>query len=181
MNSRHRLYGAWFAALGSLALGTALAAAPDAPPPDKPGMMHHDDGTAGMRMHMGMGMGMGMHGAEPGMAFMRALHGLDLNEEQRSKVHALMDKAHEKWDAQRKGVDESMAALGNPGAAGYSAAVAAAKAHAADHIQQWSDLQQQIYGLLTPAQQAKLPEQLQKMHEHMMGGHDHEMEHDKDQ
>jgi Spy/CpxP family protein refolding chaperone len=63
--------------------------------------------------------------------------------------------------------------LANPGDPNYVSAVTAAKAAATNRIQQRSDLQVQIYGLLTPEQQGKLPQVLADMKAHRAGEQKH--------
>jgi Spy/CpxP family protein refolding chaperone len=53
--------------------------------------------------------------------------------------------------------------LANPGDPGYTDAVEAAKTNAQDLVQRRSDLHVQIYAVLTPEQQAKLPAVLANM------------------
>jgi Spy/CpxP family protein refolding chaperone len=61
--------------------------------------------------------------------------------------------------------------LANPGDPGHQAAVQAAKARAAERIDHFSEVQQQVYALLTPAQQAKLPQVLAEVQKERAAHH----------
>ena len=94
--------------------------------------------------------------------FLHAIHQLNLSANQQSTIHGYLETARQQMQS---GADARMnvETLANPGDPNYVSAVAAAKASAASRIQQRSDLQVQIYGLLTPEQQAKLPQVLSDM------------------
>jgi Spy/CpxP family protein refolding chaperone len=94
--------------------------------------------------------------------FLQAIHQLNLSANQQSTIHGYLETARQQMHS---GADARMniETLANPGDPNYVSAVAAAKASAASRIQQRSDLQVQIYGLLTPEQQAKLPQVLTEM------------------
>jgi Spy/CpxP family protein refolding chaperone len=94
--------------------------------------------------------------------FLHAIQQLNLSAEQQSTIHGYLETARQQLQS---GADARMniETLANPGDPNYVSAVAAAKASAARQIQQRSDLQVQIYGLLTPEQQAKLPQVLTDM------------------
>ena len=140
--------------LGSIA---SFAATPD---PAATPMASHQ-GHEG-REHQGMerrGMG------RPGMGdpFMMAVHQLDLTVDQKARIKGLMDAAHQQHQGMMPGDGSMFVALGNPGDPGYAAAVANAKSKVADLIQAHSDLDVQIYALLTDAQKAQLPTVLAQM------------------
>jgi Spy/CpxP family protein refolding chaperone len=85
---------------------------------------------------------------------LRNLRELDLTEAQREQIHTIMQSARSQWQkpaAATPGANP-MAALANPGDPGYAAAVEAAKQRAGARIQAMSDLQLQVYNVLTPQQ-----------------------------
>lgn len=169
MNTPRKLVAGLTATIAVLALGglldAAVAASAPTPPdgPPKEGGMHgpmHGD----MHGHM---HGHEMMMAGPGMEFMHVLHALDLSDAQRDKVHALMRDEHEKMGAAAGGPPADLVALGNPGDPKHAAAIEAAKQRAVEHVQHFAELEQKIYGLLTPEQQAKLPKLLAEEQKHL--------------
>jgi Spy/CpxP family protein refolding chaperone len=111
--------------------------------------------------HFRGGPDRGMPAADIDSPFLRAIHQLNLTAEQRTTVHGYLETARQQ---NRALADQSnIEALANPGDPNYLSAIAAAKNAAAARIQQRSDLQVQVYGLLTPEQQAKLPQVLAEM------------------
>ena len=104
--------------------------------------------------------GGGMHGRGPAGGMLQVLRELNLSDMQKQQVHALLGTAREQWQAQSPSAVNDLPALGNPGDPNHAAAVQAAQTRAAQRIQHWSDVEQQIYGILTPAQQAQLPQLL---------------------
>jgi Spy/CpxP family protein refolding chaperone len=143
-----------------LSCGVALAATAATPSTPDPSAgtngpphhaMNHPGGAGSMPDHMLIDG-----------PFLHAIHQLNLTAEQQSTIHGYLDTARQQVNASaaaRMNTD----VLANPGDPNYVAAVAAAKVTAANRIQQRSDLQVQIYGLLTPEQQAKLPQVLADM------------------
>lgn len=105
---------------------------------------------------------MGRHGAGPA-GMMPLLRQLDLTDAQKQQIHTLLGNARTQMRSENQGQPVNLTALGNPADPQHEAAVQAAKMRAVDRVQQRSDLQQQIYALLTPAQQAKLPQLLSDM------------------
>ncbi len=169
MNTPRKLVASLTATLAVLALGglldAAVAASAPAPAdgPEKHGAMHgpmHDGMHGPMHGHEMMMAG-------PGMEFMHALHALDLSDAQRDKVHALMREEHEKMGAAAEGPPADFVALGNPGDPKHAAAVEAAKQRAVEHVQHFADMEQKVYALLTPEQQAKLPKVLAEEQKHL--------------
>jgi len=143
------LYGS-LTTLGVLAglNASAIAATESTPQTTGPShRMHH--------AHFGDKQGTGQ--------FMRAVHQLDLSDDQKQRMHSLVatnrDQARASFSTQRANRET----LANPGDPNYAAAVQAAKTAAATAIQDRSDLQVQIYGLLTTDQQAQLPKVLADM------------------
>ena len=109
---------------------------------------HHYQGSWGGGGH-GQGEGPG-HG---GMIF----RDLNLTPEQHQKIRIIVMSA--RLDAMKQAgthKPDDMAALMNPGDPNYKAAVEAAKKRATDRIQRMSDVQQQIYNVLTPEQKTEL-------------------------
>jgi Spy/CpxP family protein refolding chaperone len=95
--------------------------------------------------------------------FIRVVQQLNLNDDQKQRISSLIKAQH---DARRANADSQRAngeALANPGDPNYAAAVSAAKTAAATAIQDRSNLEVQIYGVLTPDQQAQLPKVLADM------------------
>jgi Spy/CpxP family protein refolding chaperone len=99
-----------------------------------------------------------MHGRE--VALFQALHQLNLSDTQKQQVRAISDNARTRRQSQSGFESSDKLALDDPGNPNHVAAVAAAKVRAAQHIQDWSDAQQRIYAVLTPDQQAQLPQVL---------------------
>jgi Spy/CpxP family protein refolding chaperone len=100
-------------------------------------------------------------------AFMQVLHRLELSDAQKQQVHQIMGTAREQWRARPAQAAADLVALGNPGDPGHAAAVQAAQARAAQRIAQLDQLETQVYAVLTPAQQAKLPEALKALQARM--------------
>jgi Spy/CpxP family protein refolding chaperone len=117
---------------------------------------------AGHPMHFQGGPGRGMPGAMMEGPFFHAIHQLNLTAEQQTTVHGYLETARQQSRASVASQLDSTA-LANPGDPNYLAAITTAKNAAAARIQQQSELQVQIYGLLTPEQQAKLPQVLADM------------------
>jgi len=181
MYTPRKMVGSLTAAVAVIAMGglldAAVAASAPAPAagngPDEHASMHgcmHGQEHGCMRGHEAME-------AHPGMPFMHVLHQLELSDAQRDKVHALMTEEHEKMGAAAEGPPADFVALGNPGDPRHAAAVEAAKQRAVEHVQHFSELEQKVYALLTPEQQAKLPkllaEEQQHMQEHRAARYDH--------
>jgi Spy/CpxP family protein refolding chaperone len=150
------MISAALAALPLIAFTGALQAegtAPDAATPAAPMHWHHH----------------GMHGpgpaGEPGM--MSVLSQLDLTQAQKDQIHGIVASEHAQMKSERQGEIADLPALGNPGDPQHAAAVQSAQKRAADRIQHWNGIEQQVYGILTPAQQAQLPKLLTAMQQHM--------------
>jgi len=146
------------AALATMGFGGLVQAAPATDPANAtaPTEWHHSGGDR-------------EHGPEGGM--LHVLHQLNLDNAQKQQVEAITGKARAQWRSQAASDSSDMVALGNPGDPNHAAAVAAAKLRAAQHIQNLSDLEQQIYAVLTPAQQAQLPQLLSEMQNRHSGRH----------
>ena len=98
---------------------------------------------------------------------MPLLKQLDLTDAQRQQIRTLLGNARAQMRSERQGQPVDLVALGDPANPQHEAAVQAAKMRAVDRVQQRSDLQQQIYALLTPAQQQKLPQLLAEAQQHL--------------
>ncbi|HVO00074.1 MAG TPA: Spy/CpxP family protein refolding chaperone [Steroidobacteraceae bacterium] len=161
MSRSSRIISAALAVFPILAFAGALPGdgnAPDGAPPDgaapgAPMHWHHHD----MRGPGPMG--------EPGL--MGVLGQLGLTPAQKEQIHGIMKDEHARMQSERQGEIADLPALGNPGDPGHAAAVQSAQKRAAERIQHRSDVEQQIYGVLTPAQQAQLPKLLAAMQQHM--------------
>jgi periplasmic protein CpxP/Spy len=93
-------------------------------------------------------------------AFHHVLRQLNLTAEQKTQIHAIFAEA--KTGMQPKLADaranhEALMAA-SPNDASYPALLAAEKANAAARVQAMSDVKAQIYAVLTPEQQAKIPQ-----------------------
>lgn len=120
-----------------------------------------DKAGSGPRDH-GRGHGRGMRGP-----FTGALRQLDLSAEQKQSIKSVMQEAGQQAAVDWQANQANMAILANPGDPGYAAAVAQAKVNAAAMIQRRSDVAVQIYAMLSPEQQAKLPAVISDMQANM--------------
>ena len=90
---------------------------------------------------------------------LRATKQLNLTADQQASIKTILTTAR----AQAKAAHASgqapvdIAVLGNPGDPNYATALQSAKTLAATHIQNESELQSQIYNVLTAEQKAQLP------------------------
>ena len=108
------------------------------------------------------------HGHRGGMLLgmtLRATKQLNLSAEQQASIKSILANAR----AQAKAAHASgqapvdMTALANPGDPNYATALQSAKTFASNRIQQESELQGQIYNVLTAQQKAQLPTVLASM------------------
>lgn len=108
-------------------------------------------------------MQMAHQAGEPSLA--RLVQKLDLTDEQRQRVRALIDasKAQRQslFEQQRANARASLNTL--PDDPSYLAMIEQRKQLATEAIQQRSDLNVQIYALLTPEQKAKVPALIEEM------------------
>ncbi|NLG75679.1 MAG: hypothetical protein GX535_05545 [Xanthomonadaceae bacterium] len=107
-----------------------------------------------------------MHMAHYGEApLARIVQKLDLTDEQRQSLRALLESSK----AQRQNLHEQQRANASaalttlPDDPGYFAMIEKRKQLAAESIQQRSDLNVQIYALLTPEQKAQVPALIEEM------------------
>src|SRR5258705_4685650 len=97
------------------------------------------------------------------VGLLRVLYQLNLSDSQKPQIRSITDSANAQWRSQSVPELNDLPALGNPGDANHAAAVQAAQARAAQRIQDLSGLEQQVYAVLSPAQQAQLPQLLAQL------------------
>jgi Spy/CpxP family protein refolding chaperone len=121
-------------------VGPAVRAADGPPPAPLPGGPHAPLAQAPMAGEL-----------------LRALHQLNLTEDQRSGIRNILMQARSQLQSQAQLDSATRQALANPGDPNFSSAVQQAQAAAAARIQQLSQVETQIYNLLNPQQKAQLP------------------------
>jgi Spy/CpxP family protein refolding chaperone len=96
---------------------------------------------------------------------LRATKQLNLTAEQQASIKTILSNARAQAKAARASSQSSLdvTVLGNPGDPNYAAALQSAKTLAANRIQTESELQGQIYNVLTAQQKAQLPTVLAEM------------------
>ena len=96
---------------------------------------------------------------------LRATKQLNLTADQQASIKTILTTAHAQAKAARASgqAPVDMAVLGNPGDPNYATALQSAKTLASTRIQNESELQGQIYNVLTAAQKAQLPTVLATM------------------
>lgn len=102
-------------------------------------------------------------GPELSGSLMRAARELNLTDNQKQAMRDLLRNARDAAVANRAAQPYDITVLGDPGNSNYAAAVDNAKTQAAARIQRASELQLQVYNLLTPEQKAQLPKVLADM------------------
>jgi Spy/CpxP family protein refolding chaperone len=135
------------ASLGAGIAGSALAAPPSDSSSVPPGPHPH-----GQFFHRGGPGGSFMLGT-----LMRASRQLNLSSEQQSQIKGILATGRSQARGQGTGSRPDMAVLGNPADPNYATALQAAKTAAANRIQLESELQGQVYNVLTTEQKAQLP------------------------
>lgn len=123
--------------LTAIGFGAAVAAAPDRP--------NGSPGFAGR--------------SELGGTLVRAAQQLNLTDNQKQAIRDLLKNSRQ----QASGQSFDITVLGDPGNSNYAAAMENAKTQAAQRVQRASELQQQIYNLLTTEQKQQLPKVLADM------------------
>ena len=108
------------------------------------------------------------HGHRGGLLLgltLRATKQLNLTAEQQASIKTILSNAHAQAKAARESGQSQLdiTVLGNPGDPNYATALQSAKTLAASRIQTESELQSQIYNVLTPEQKAQLPTVLASM------------------
>ena len=100
--------------------------------------------------HRGGGLLLGMT--------LRATKQLNLTADQQASIKQILSTAHAQAKAARAaGPAVDMSVLGNPGDPNYATALQSAKSLASTHIQNESEIQAQVYNVLTAEQKAQLP------------------------
>jgi Spy/CpxP family protein refolding chaperone len=94
---------------------------------------------------------------------LRAAHQLNLSAEQQSQIKTILQNAHAQAKANRAANAVDMAVIGNPADPNYATALQTMKTNAANRVQAESELQAQIYNVLTPQQKTQLPSVLASM------------------
>ena len=89
-----------------------------------------------------------------------ALRRLNLTDDQRAQVRQILSSARSQAASQRQSVAQNFAALHNPGDPNYASALQAAQTRASNRVAQRSQIDKQIYSVLTPAQKSQLPQVL---------------------
>jgi Spy/CpxP family protein refolding chaperone len=102
----------------------------------------------------------GMPRARPVRQFFRALKQLNLSNDQKQQIKALVSAERQ---AAKSQATADLSVLANPADPNYASALQGVKDRATARIQRWSDVQLQIFNLLTPEQQAQLPQVLSAM------------------
>ncbi len=95
--------------------------------------------------------------------FLMAVNQLSLTADQRQQIHSILEKSHTQAKADWASHKGEFSGLLNPGDPNYANAVKSEENAAVAHIDQRSQENQQIYNLLTPDQQAKLPQALDQI------------------
>lgn len=101
----------------------------------------------------------GHRGGRHGHGFEHLLHQLDLTADQQAQVQSIYAQARPRLQALHetgRATHEALEATA-PTDPGYAALLVAAKSGATDRVQLESDLWTQIYAVLTPEQQARIP------------------------
>lgn len=100
------------------------------------------------------------HAGGPAGHFMHVLKQLNLTPEQQTQVDSILAAAKPQFQTLMASGQTALEALAvtAPTDPSYPAVLAAAKSSAAAHIQQMSDVKTLVYAVLTPAQQAQIPQ-----------------------
>ena len=154
----NRNVGLLVMAIASIGAGAAVATAaettaPAATTPAAPGAGGHHHGRG---HHGGMLVGMTL----------RATKQLNLTAEQQASIKGILSSAraqHKAAMASAQGAPVDLTVLGNPGDPNYATALQSAKTLAANRLQRDSELQGQIYNVLTAEQKTQLPTVLAAM------------------
>lgn len=136
---------------GAVGVASAQTTAPAATTNTAPPAGHH----MWHRHHGGMLVGMTL----------RATRQLNLTADQQASIKSILENAHAQAKAARASGEApvDMAVLANPGDPNYATALQSAKTLASNRIQTESELQGQIYNVLTAEQKAQLPTVLASM------------------
>jgi Spy/CpxP family protein refolding chaperone len=94
---------------------------------------------------------------------LQVLRELNLSDAQKQEIRTITSNARAQWRSQSGSELDDLPALANPADPNHAAALQAAQARAAQHIQNMSEIEQQVYAVLSPAQQAQLPQLLAEL------------------
>jgi Spy/CpxP family protein refolding chaperone len=96
----------------------------------------------------------------PVRQFFRALKQLNLSDDQKQQIKSLLSAARQSAKSQ---APTDLSVLANPADPNYASTLQGVKDRAAARIQRWSDIQMQIFNVLTPEQKTQLPQVLSAM------------------
>jgi protein CpxP len=151
MSHRSLFHGGALALLATLgAAGTGWAAQAAEPVSAPPPAAAHPHGG-------------GTHDRGPEGGLFQVLSELNLSDTQKQQIRTITSNARAQWRSDAQSDLNDLLALANPADPNHAAAVQAAKARAAQRVQDWSEVEQQLYAVLSPAQQAQLPQLLAEM------------------
>jgi Spy/CpxP family protein refolding chaperone len=145
----HRNVGLLVVAIGSLS-GAAGIAYAQSTTPSSTTETTTAPAAHGKWHHHGAGFMLGMT--------LRATRQLNLTPDQQASIEQILTNARNQSKATRAaGPAVDMTVLGNPGDPNYATALQSAKTLASTHIQNESEIQAQVYNVLTAEQKAQLP------------------------
>jgi Spy/CpxP family protein refolding chaperone len=133
-------------------LGAGIAASALAAPPADSSTAPAGSPYQGRFFHRG-----GLGGGFMLGTMLRASRQLNLSSEQQSQIKTILLSARSQMRAQGPGAGADIAVLGNPADPNFATALQTAKMAAANRIQRESELQAQVYNVLTTEQKAQLP------------------------
>lgn len=102
----------------------------------------------------------GIARARPVRQFFHALKQLNLSDDQKQQIKTLVSAERQ---AAKSQAAADLSALANPADPNYASALQGVKDRMATRIQHWSDVQMQIFNVLTPEQKVQLPQVLSAM------------------
>jgi Spy/CpxP family protein refolding chaperone len=149
LNMRHGVLMVALASLGTAMAGSALAApvtgdavSTSSSAPAAPQRHWHGHGPMGGSFLLG--------------TLLRAAHQLNLSDDQKSQIKTILTSARSEART-AAAAQPDIAVLGNPADPNYATALQTVKTNAANRIQRESELQSQIYNVLTSEQKSQLP------------------------
>jgi Spy/CpxP family protein refolding chaperone len=146
----NRNVGLLVMAVASLGGAAGIAYAQSTSPSSSTDAITTAPATHGKWHHRGAGLMLGMT--------LRATRQLNLTAEQQASIQQILTNARAQTKAARAaGPAVDMVVLGNPGDPNYAAALQSAKTLASNRIQNESEVQAQVYNVLTAEQKAQLP------------------------
>jgi Spy/CpxP family protein refolding chaperone len=104
-----------------------------------------------------------MHGGLLVGSLLHATKQLNLTADQQQSIKSILSNARAQQRANAQNPQVDMTVLANPGDPNYATALQTAKTLAANRIQNESEIEGQIYNVLTPQQKAQLPQVLADM------------------